>query len=327
MIRSLISGPLFRSPMFRSKRRVSWGVSAGFTLIELMVVIGIIVLAAGLMTPTIADFFKNRQLETIRGHIGAAFNKARLNAVNKGTKASLVFFREGVRVYLEKERRFDEEDLFRPETSPLSDDSVWYVLGFLEKKNSFELESYRSWESRHSHLQSETASRAEKQGAGTTDQVDVRGLPKITFERDGSLTFVTGADVPISEFKKEIPDTADIVIYSSMSNTACFIDLRLPGQMRARMVPLKENPPKPQVKVQVGRDADLAPEGGAPEGGAPEGNAEAEREDEAESSAAHEPAAEKPSAEKPPKAQKPEAEDEEDGESATTSEDAGGEKK
>src|SRR5437867_7485041 len=129
--------------------------AVGFTLIELMVVIGIIVLAAGLMTPTIADFFKNRQLETIRGHIGSAFNKARLDAVTRGVRASMVFFREGVRVYLEKDKRFDEDDLFSPETSPLADDSVWYVLGFLDKKPNFELERYRDWEARQTALSEE----------------------------------------------------------------------------------------------------------------------------------------------------------------------------
>jgi type II secretory pathway pseudopilin PulG len=221
-------------------------------LIELMVVIGIIVLAAGLMTPTIADFFKNRQLETIRGHIGAAFNKARLSAVTRGIRASLVFFREGARVYLEKERRFDEDDLFSPETSPLADDSVWYVLGFLDKKPSLDLEGYRSWEKTQKLLLAEAEDRGGKRGGvALKDQVDVSGLPRITFERDGSLTFATGSDVATSEFKKEIPETADIAIFSSLSNTGCFIDLRLPGQIRSRMVPLKEPPARPQARNET----------------------------------------------------------------------------
>ena len=76
--------------------------SAGFTLIELMVVIFIIVLAAGLMTPTITDFFKGRQLENIRAQFGSAFSSARLRAVSQGVDVSVVFFREGVRVYEER---------------------------------------------------------------------------------------------------------------------------------------------------------------------------------------------------------------------------------
>ncbi|MEC9352412.1 MAG: type II secretion system protein, partial [Planctomycetota bacterium] len=43
---------------------------AGFTMIELMVVVAIIVMASGVMGPTIIDFMKNRELVGIRGHFG-----------------------------------------------------------------------------------------------------------------------------------------------------------------------------------------------------------------------------------------------------------------
>jgi hypothetical protein len=101
-----------------------------------MVVVAIIVLAAGLMTPTITDFFKNRQLEGIRGTIGSAFNRARMAAVDHGKSMSLVFFREGARVFDESTKSFDPDDHFNPETSPFADEAVWYVLGFLRKKAS-----------------------------------------------------------------------------------------------------------------------------------------------------------------------------------------------
>ena len=51
----------------------------GFTMIELMVVVAIIIMASGIMGPTIADFMKNRQLEGVRGQFGNIFNMARQN--------------------------------------------------------------------------------------------------------------------------------------------------------------------------------------------------------------------------------------------------------
>ncbi|MFP6738720.1 MAG: prepilin-type N-terminal cleavage/methylation domain-containing protein, partial [Planctomycetota bacterium] len=68
---------------------------AGFTMIELMVVVAIIVMASGVMGPTIIDFMKNRELEGVRGQFGNIFNLARLRAVNERRDISVVFFRGG----------------------------------------------------------------------------------------------------------------------------------------------------------------------------------------------------------------------------------------
>lgn len=213
----------------------------GFTLIELMVVIAIIVLAAGLMAPTITDFFKNRQLDSIRGQIGSAFNSARLKAVTEGTRVSLVFFREGVRVYNERTKQF-VDDLWNPDGSLLARGEVWFVFGFLGGKTNLDLPEYRRWETDMAARQAQ-ASRGAAGGHG--GQVDVTGLPKIIFERDGSLTFASGADVSSAFFKEQIPPSADIMIYQANNPTVCFIDLRLPGQIRSKMVPTGKLVPRP----------------------------------------------------------------------------------
>ncbi|MBI4605702.1 MAG: prepilin-type N-terminal cleavage/methylation domain-containing protein [Planctomycetes bacterium] len=214
----------------------------GFTLIELMVVIAIIVLAAGLMTPTITDFFRNRQLESVRGQFGAAFNDARLRAVNQGRPVSLVFFREGVRIYDERLRAFLDDDTFNPETAALADEKVWFELGFHRKLPSTALRPYRQWAKAQEALREPAASGG---GRGSVLTFNVEGLPRIRFERDGSLTFVTGTDVGTTFFKEAIPSQADIVIRQTMNATACFIDLRAPGQMRSKMVPTGEIAARP----------------------------------------------------------------------------------
>lgn len=238
----------------RSRRPV-----AGFTLIELMVVIAIVVLAAGLMAPTITDFFRNRQLETVRGQFGAALNKARLEAVTKGLPISVVFFREGTRVYDQRTKRFIDE-YFNPELAPAADDKVWFELGFV-KRNSTVLPRYRDWEKAQAIQRSAAGGgsrgKAAAEGSGTTgspvkdpaETFDVSGLPRFTFERDGSVTFNTGSDVASSEYKREFPDTADIVIKQVGNNSACFMDLRPPGQFRSKVVLLREVPRKPDMGV------------------------------------------------------------------------------
>jgi prepilin-type N-terminal cleavage/methylation domain-containing protein len=242
---------------------------AGFTLIELMVVIAIIILAAGLMTPTITDFFKNRQLEGIRGQFGAAFNMARLQAVTEGRQMSVVFFREGVRVYDEKLKTFGR-DYFNPESAPAADEKVWFELGFLQKKSSTTLKRYRAWERTQKDLADADAqvstgdAGANRTKKPTYPTYNVRGLPKVTYLRDGSLVFASGSDVSSNEHKREIPEIDDIIIRQSGNATACFIDLCPTGQIRSRVVPTKSALTKPAVSGD-GDDLDDSP--GSSEGG------------------------------------------------------------
>jgi prepilin-type N-terminal cleavage/methylation domain-containing protein len=213
----------------------------GFTLVELMVVIAIIVLAAGLMTPTITDFFRNRQLESIRGVFGSCFNMARLRAVNQGTKFSLVFFREGARIFDEKEKRFVDEDNFNPETSPLADELTFYRLGFLDKRPSTDLPKYRDWEA--AVLRESEAAKSKTTGI----PVRTDDLPKVVFSRDGSLMFPLGADVPTANFKTAPQQNYDLAVFQVGNNTGCFIDLRLPGQFRSEVIPMAETPTRPDA--------------------------------------------------------------------------------
>jgi hypothetical protein len=221
--------------------------------VELMVVVAIIVLAAGIMTPTITDFFRNRQLESIRGIFGSSFNGARLRAVTHGTQFSLVFFREGVRIFDEKEKRFDNDDNFNPETSPLSDDKTFYRLGFLDKKPSTQLPKYREWESsmvKDLETATKGAADAVAKGKVAAAPVGVRtdDLPKVVFSRDGSLMFPLGADVPSASFKANPEESYDIAVYQVGNQTACFIDLRLPGQFRSESRPMAEPAKRPEEK-------------------------------------------------------------------------------
>lgn len=219
-------------------------------MIELIVVIGIIILAAGMMTPQITDFFKGRKLRQLANSFRSTINSARLKAVNERTQVRLVFFREGVRVFAEREGKFVDE-LFNPEASEFAGDAAWYVLGFYSDTPSVNLRKFREWEQEQSR--SQTASKR-RTGAGkaaeatATPSYRVRqldGLAQIIYRRDGSVEFNVGSDVSSIFYKKDPPTHADLIIYVKNNSTACYIDLQLTGQNRSKLVVLEAEPEPP----------------------------------------------------------------------------------
>ena len=247
----------------------------GFTMIELMVVVAIIIMASGIMGPTIADFMKNRQLEGVRGQFGNIFNMARLQAVNQRRDISVVFFREGPRVFDELRKEFIDYDVWNPGNSPLgeSDPTMWYALGFARGTSSYNpqhdnagksigdgltIPPFEKWVSKEktaapkSKGRARRGSRARRTSSGTTTRSRPKyrttGLFKITFNRNGTLVFSDGcSDVPTSVYNGDEdnrPRTSDVVILQLDATPACFIDVRPTGQIRSKVVPLADFPRK-----------------------------------------------------------------------------------
>ncbi len=163
----------------------------------------------------------------------------------------LVFFREGIRVFDERESKFVDE-FFNPETSQLASDKAWYVLGFYDKIPSTQLRRYRDWERQHippedakSKKSRERRRKATRAGAPLLTTRNLQGLPQIIFRRDGSVEFNVGSDVSSIFFKQDPPTNSDLIIYSLGSTQACFIDIQLTGKNRSRLVVLESEPPRP----------------------------------------------------------------------------------
>ncbi|MGQ9589039.1 MAG: pilus assembly FimT family protein [Planctomycetota bacterium] len=232
-------------------RRASAEPAGAFTLIELMVVIAIIIVMAGIMSPSVAEFLKNRKIEFIRSELVSSFHRARLKAVNEGSRVSVVFFREGVRVFDERRKEFVDE-FFEPGNSPLAKGEAWFVLGFLGDKESTSLPSYYDWERTWRNLVPESSSSQPRKSRDRGPSPVLTGLPKILFERDGSLRFETGADVSTNFFNEPVPSKADIVIYQTGGTTACFVDLRLAGQIRTKIVPIEGVSTGPKTPIDEG---------------------------------------------------------------------------
>lgn len=257
----------------RMKNNRSGNLRDGFTMIELMVVIGIIIMASAIMGPTLADFMKNRQLEGVRGQFGRIFNLARQQAVNMRRDMSVVFFREGPRVYDELKKGFIP-DGWRPDKSPLGeiDPTMWYVLGFARGTSSQEskdadeefsfggglsIPPYKKWlalqgKKTSKSKRSSRKSRSRRTSSGLTSddttKYNTTGLLKITYNRNGTLVFSDGgSDIPTSVYNGEgssRPKTADLVILQLDAKPSCFIDLRPTGQVRSKIVTLEQYPRK-----------------------------------------------------------------------------------
>lgn len=197
----------------------------GFTLIELMVVVAIVIMAMGIMTPSLLEYFKNQKLKNVRSHFASALGMARLMAITEGSPIRVVFFREGARVYQTKNRMFRREEEFNPEAAPGSLYGITYELRFARKQNA-ELEAYRQWEAGQLNLSLPPT----EPEAG---KCSVEDLVAIEFQRDGTVTWLKGENVPTALFQKKPPEDADIMVRQDGNPEVLFIDVRQTGQIRA----------------------------------------------------------------------------------------------
>jgi type II secretory pathway pseudopilin PulG len=227
---------------------------AAFTLVEMMVVVTILLLAFGLMVPSLAEFFKNRALDAVSAQITSAFGTARMQAVVNGRPFHVVFFREGVRIYDEKRQTWRADEVFDPAEGPFADSTIHFDL-FFAGKHSDQLPRYDDFarlQKARAAREAERLGRRSRAGPGEEyEKISIQGLVSVVFERDGSLHLVAGGgnDVPSAQFRQDPPVGADIVIWQKGNGHASFVDLQPTGTVKSKVAMATEVHSQREEKV------------------------------------------------------------------------------
>ncbi|MEM7166042.1 MAG: prepilin-type N-terminal cleavage/methylation domain-containing protein [Planctomycetota bacterium] len=165
----------------------------GFTLIELIVVISVMVVVFGISLPALRNFMEDRKLKAAGTLIMTTLNEARTNAVTQKRPVGVVFYQKGMRLY----------DF---EGSVQDDGSVLHFNGGMRPYQSVDGIQYR--------LQFADLSYADI--PGQPEEILDESLRDedvtIRFESDGTIAFGRYKDVPSSEFDDERPANADIIV-------------------------------------------------------------------------------------------------------------------
>ena len=192
----------------------------GFTLVEMIVTIGIIIVAAGFIAPAIAAIFQDRRIENAAAIIVSTVNEARNNAVTKKQKYSVVFLKKGVRLY----------------RHPKGEDMGGFVGG---------LRPINVRDAEHITYDLPCAGCIYEEIPELL-QGQVRELPAdrwkleredyyITLLADGTIDFGLLNDVPSYRFQSDPPSGGDMILHQKGDMRDCFIDIRPTGRVVSKV--------------------------------------------------------------------------------------------
>ncbi len=194
--------------------------TGGFTLVEMIVTIGIIIVAAGFIAPAISAIFQDRRIENAASVISSMAIEARNNAVTKKQEYSLVFLKKGLRLF--RHAKGDDEG------------------GFVGGLRSFNVGDA-------DHVTFEMPS-ADLEVDEIPDQLfdQENGVPmerckvrredlSIKFLLDGTIDFGRLDDVPSWKFQSDPPRGGDVIFHQKGSFSVCFVDIRPTGRVMTKV--------------------------------------------------------------------------------------------
>jgi prepilin-type N-terminal cleavage/methylation domain-containing protein len=194
-------------------------LSEGFTLIEVVVAIGIIVLVMGFSAPSFAKMFKNKNLENAGTLIASAVNEVRNDAVTTKQAHRIVFLRDGLRIY--REPKGIDKGGFVESLRPYDPqrNGITYDLGFAGKPAA--------------EIPTDLAmilDDPENPPPSDTWQVTDRDI-SIRFLPDGTVDFGEYEDIPSFQFNAVPAEAADITFFRvSDQKQRGYLDIRPTGR-------------------------------------------------------------------------------------------------
>jgi len=198
----------------------SWRLRAGFTLIEMIVTIGIIIVAAGFIAPAVTAIFQDRRLENAAAIILTTVNEARNAAVTKKQPHSVVFLQAGVRLY--RHPKGEDEGGFVGGIRAINIPGADHV--------SYDMPCAR-------YLPADLATQLQCQIEGINQDRWVP-LPEdvfITLRADGTIDFGTNDDIPSYRFNNDPPSGGDLLIRQKGDSRVCFVDIRPTGRVASKV--------------------------------------------------------------------------------------------
>ncbi|NRA75748.1 MAG: type II secretion system protein [Planctomycetes bacterium] len=198
----------------------SWRLRAGFTLIEMIVTIGIIIVAAGFIAPAVTAIFQDRRLENAAAIILTTVNEARNAAVTKKQPHSVVFLQAGVRLY--RHPKGEDEGGFVGGIRAINIPGADHV--------SYDMPCAR-------YLSADLATQLQCQIEGINQDRWVP-LPEdvfITLRPDGTIDFGTNDDIPSYRFNNDPPSGGDLLIRQKGDSRVCFVDIRPTGRVASKV--------------------------------------------------------------------------------------------
>ncbi|MBN1421280.1 MAG: prepilin-type N-terminal cleavage/methylation domain-containing protein [Planctomycetes bacterium] len=199
----------------------------GFTLMEILVVMSIIIMAAGIMVPSVAEFMRNQKLKSLGGKVANTLVWARNEAVSRREQVQAVFLRYGV--WMHSERFGFLESNYRRLIPPGGEERFTLELRFAGITSRQDLDKLPR---RRGEMPGGDENIFEPTGPGIP-----RGAVTLVFHRDGTIDFrgTSPGDRPTSLFLKDPPADADIIVREKGNRTMGLVDLRPSGGIRSRV--------------------------------------------------------------------------------------------
>ncbi len=212
--------------MFSSLSRHADIRCKGFTLVEMIVTIGIIIMAAGFIAPAVTKIFQDRRIENAASVVITAINEARNSTVTKKQKHSVVFLKKGVRIY----------------RHPKGEDPGGFE-GRLRSVNATDVDLI-SYSMPCARLEAEDLPEqliAQDDGLTQDDWKPMRGDLYLSLNLDGTIDFNALSDVPSYKFDADPPYGGDLIIAQIGTYKVCYVDIKATGRAGSKVAELESD--------------------------------------------------------------------------------------